>query len=110
MSEIEVREYVSADGSNRFRKWFDKLDKIAAAKVGAARLKIAAGNTANIKWFSGIGEYRINWGPGYRIYLVKEGESLIILFGGRTKKRQQSDITQATRMYKEYKERKRNGS
>ena len=42
------------------------------------------GNTSAIKWFEGIGEYRIDWGPGYRIYLAKDGESLIVLFGGGT--------------------------
>jgi DNA-binding phage protein len=45
------------------------------------------GNTSNVKWFAGIGEYVIDWGPGYRIYLAKDGESLIVLFGGGTKRR-----------------------
>jgi putative addiction module killer protein len=44
------------------------------------------GNTSSVKWFSGIGEYRIDWGPGYRIYLAKAGDDLIILLGGGTKK------------------------
>ncbi len=50
------------------------------------------GNTSNVKWFAGIGEYVIDWGPGYRTYLAKDGESLIVLFGGGTKRRQQADI------------------
>ena len=64
------------------------------------------GNTSNIKWFEGIGEYRINWGPGYRIYLAMEGQTLIILLGGGTKKNQPADIAEAKRLFKEYKSRK----
>jgi putative addiction module killer protein len=64
------------------------------------------GNTSNVKWFAGIGEYIIDWGPGYRIYLAKDGESLIVLFGGGTKKRQQADIDRAQALHAEYKARK----
>jgi len=63
-------------------------------------------NTSSVKWFSGIGEYRIDWGPGYRIYLAKDGEALIILLGGGTKKSQQADIERAKAMWAEYKLRK----
>lgn len=44
------------------------------------------GNTSAIKWFEGIGECKNEGGPGYRIYLAKSGDSLIVLFGGGTKK------------------------
>jgi putative addiction module killer protein len=64
------------------------------------------GNTANVKWFAGIGEYVIDWGPGYRIYLAKDGESLIVFFGGGIKRRQQSDIERAKALHAEYKARK----
>ena len=63
------------------------------------------GNTGNIKWFRGIGEYVIDWGPGYRIYLAQSGGALIILFGGGTKRGQQKDIDQAIALYEEYKAR-----
>ena len=49
------------------------------------------GNTSNVKWFR-TREYVIDWGPGYRIYLAKDGEALIVLFGGGTKRRQQADM------------------
>jgi len=107
MSEFEVKEYVSSDGTNYFEKWFDTLD--AAAKVTAARLRVEAGNTSNINWFRGIGEYKIDWGKGYRIYLAKVGERFILLLGGGTKKRQQKDIEQAVKLHKEYKKRKKDG-
>jgi putative addiction module killer protein len=64
------------------------------------------GNTSNIKWFAGIGEYIIDWGPGYRIYLAKDGDALIILFGGGTRRRQQADIERAKALHVEYKARK----
>jgi hypothetical protein len=35
------------------------------------------GNLSNVEWFRGIGEYKIDWGPGYRIYLAKDGLKII---------------------------------
>jgi len=66
-----------------------------------------AGNTGAIKWFSGLGEIRIDWGPGYRVYLVRDGETLIVLFGGGTKASQSKDIVRAKELLAEYKIRKR---
>ena len=59
-----------------------------------------------MKWIGAIGEYRIDWGPGYRLYLAKDGEALIILLGGGTKQRQQIDIERARVLWAEYKARK----
>ena len=64
------------------------------------------GNTSNVKWFSGIGEYRLDWGPGYRVYLAQDGADLILLFGGGTKKTQQANIARALALHEEYKARK----
>jgi putative addiction module killer protein len=52
-------------------------------------------NTSNVKWFAGIGEYGIDLSPGYRIHLAESGESLIVLFGCGTKRRQRTDIDRA---------------
>ena len=100
-----IREYIREDGSTPFKRWFDNLDHQAAAKVSAALARMETGHTSNIKWFSGLGEYRIDWGPGYRIYFLKDGDNLIVLLGGGTKKRQQQDIAKAKSLLKEYKSR-----
>ncbi len=106
MAAITVVHYVREDGSSPFKHWFDDLEAQAAAKVTTAMLRLEAGNTSNVKWIGTIGEYRIDWGPGYRLYLGKDGEALVILLIGGTKKRQQADIERARGLFAEYKARK----
>jgi putative addiction module killer protein len=102
-----VEEYVREDGSCPFRGWFDALDVQAAAKVATAIVRMELGNLSNVKWIGGgLGEYRIDWGPGYRLYVTQDGDQLVILFVGGTKKRQQADIKQAGALLDEYKGRK----
>lgn len=103
---LSIVEYVREDGFNPFRGWFDELHAQAAAKVSTAVMRLELGNLSRVKWIAGIGEYRIDWGPGYRIYLAKDGEQLIILLCGGTKRRQQNDIEQAKAMWAEYRARK----
>lgn len=107
LMNIRLEEYIRADGTVPYKTWFDKLDAQAAAKVTVAKMRIELGNTSNIEWFRGIGECKIDWGPGYRIYLAKDGDSLIVLFGGSTKKNQQKAIDQAVTLHEEFKARKK---
>lgn len=107
MAVIRVVEYLRADLSSPYQKWFDSLSAPAAAKVAVAKVRMELGNTSNIKWFDGLGEYRIDWGPGLRIYLMRDGERLIVLFGGGDKSTQKADIRKARALLDEYKARKR---
>jgi putative addiction module killer protein len=50
---------------------------------------------------------RLDFGPGYRIYYGKDGDTLVILLGGGTKQRQQNDIETAQALWREYKKQKR---
>ena len=68
---IRVEEYIRPDGTNPYQTWFDSLDAQAAAKIVTAKLRMELGHTSSIKWFAGLGEYVIDWGPGYQIYLAK---------------------------------------
>ena len=103
---FHVEEYVREDGSIPYKRWFDALNPQAAAKVATATLRLEQGNTSRVKWFVGMGELVIDWGPGYRVYLARDGEALIVLFGGGTKRGQQSDIDRARALLAEYKSRK----
>ncbi|HMK68853.1 MAG TPA: type II toxin-antitoxin system RelE/ParE family toxin [Stellaceae bacterium] len=101
-----IVEYIRADGTNPYRAWFSRLDAQAAAKVQTAVLRLEMGNTSRLKWLGAIGEYRIDWGPGYRIYLARDGGVVIVLLGGGTKKRQRADIGRAMELAAEYRARK----
>jgi putative addiction module killer protein len=56
---------------------------------------------------AGIYEYKLDFGPGYRICFGKDGEVLVILLRGGTKKRQQKDINDAIGRWQDYKHRKK---
>lgn len=88
----------------RFEKWHDQLDAHAAAAVSVSIGRLADGNTSNVKSIGeGAAELKINRGPGYRICFGWDGSVLVILLGGGTKQRQQTDISVALRRWRDYK-------
>jgi putative addiction module killer protein len=104
---LTVLEFVAPDGSSPFGEWFAELDAAAAAKVTTAVSRMELGNFSNVKGVgTGVLEYRIDFGPGYRIYFGRDGDVLVILLGGGTKKGQQRDIAAAHARWKDYKQRK----
>mgnify|MGYP001447820310 FL=1 len=104
---IEVREYLADDGRSPYARWFNNLNAQAAAKVAIAVTRIAQGNLSNAKSVGAGIQYRIDYGPGYRIYFGRDGDRLVILLGGGTKKRQQDDIRGAQALWADYKRRKK---
>jgi putative addiction module killer protein len=103
---VTLREYVDQQGQSRFGRWFATLDAPAAARVTVALARIEQGNFSNVKGAGVIDECRIDFGPGYRVYFGKDGETLVILLAGGTKKRQQADIAAAQERWKDYRRRK----
>jgi putative addiction module killer protein len=104
---MQVLEYLDAENHSPFRRWFDDLDARAAAKVTIALARLEQGNLSNAKSVgSGLQEYRIDFGPGYRVYFGRDADTLIILLGGGTKKRQRQDIAMAHARWADYRRRK----
>jgi putative addiction module killer protein len=105
---LEIRYYLYPDGQSPFEKWFAGLDAPARVKVAAAIIRLEQGNLSNVKGVGeGVLEYRINFGPGYRVYFGRDGDVLVILLTGGTKKRQQRDIALAAELWADYRSRKR---
>lgn len=103
----QVLEYQDSQDISPFGNWFATLDASAAAKVGAALYRMEQGNLSAVKGVgSGVFEYRIDSGPGYRVYFGKDGADIIILLGGGTKRRQNADIAAALACWQDYKRRK----
>ena len=104
---IDVREYLDARGRSPYAAWFDSLNAQVAAKVATALTRISLGNFSNVEGVgSGVFEYKLDFGPGYRIYFGKDGQALVILLGGGSKKRQRRDINTALANWQDYKRRK----
>ncbi len=105
---IRIEEYLDVVSNSPFAQWFDDLNTPAALKVNTYVSRVGKGNFSNVKGVgNGVYELVIDWGPGYRVYLGKDGEKLVILLGGGTKKRQERDIEIAKEFWKEYKWRKK---
>ena len=104
----EIRYYVAAGGAAPFADWFAKLDAVAGAKITRAIARMEQGNFSNVKSVGeGVLEYRIDFGPGYRVYFGRDGDTIVILLTGGTKKRQQRDIEAAHGYWQDYKKAKR---
>ncbi len=104
---IEIVECLTAQGNCPFQQWFYSLDPQAAAIVTVAIERLADGNTSRVKSIGeGAAEIRIDRGPGYRVYFGWDGKTLVVLLGGGTKRRQQSDIADALTLWRLYKARK----
>ncbi len=105
---LEIRYYVAADGRQPFAEWFADVEPVARAKVARAIARMEQGNLSNVKPVGqGVLECRLDFGPGYRVYFGRDGDVLVILLTGGTKKRQQRDIEEARAYWHDYKDRKR---
>ena len=105
---LELRYYLAGDGESPFAEWFSGLDVAAGAKVSVALARLEGGNLSSVKPVGeGVLEYRIDWGPGYRVYFGRDGETLVILLMGGTKQRQQRDIERAKELWADYKRRRK---
>lgn len=107
MPKRKVLEFLEGNISP-FGKWFAQIDSQAAAKVSTALYRLEQGHSSNIKSVGGgVSEYKIDFGPGYRIYFGQEGDQIVILLAGGSKKSQKNDIKIAHERWAKFKLRKK---
>jgi len=92
--------------TSEFDKWLKKLnDRKAKAKILLRLQRVETGNLGDVSSVGeGIEEFRIHYGPGYRIYFRRQGEKIILLLVGGDKSSQESDIKRAKALWNQYKE------
>lgn len=105
-----VREYQTSNGRSPFREWLLSLrDYRAQAIITRAIVNMENGNFGDHKALSnanGLQERRLDYGPGYRLYYVVEGDAVIILFSGSDKSDQKQVIKIANEYLLDYQSRK----
>ena len=101
---IEIQEYLLESGQNPFREWLEGLkDRQARAKIRVRLNRIRLGNFGDCKSVGrGVSELRIPYGPGYRVYFGRKGNTIVILLYGGDKSTQSRDIALAQEYWKEY--------
>lgn len=106
-----AREYEDTEGNSPFRDWINGLrDVRARAKLTKAITQMEAGNFGDHKSITdgkGLHERRLDYGPGYRIYYIKDGDKLIIIFAGSDKSDQQKAVDDSKKYYADYLDRKK---
>ena len=88
---LEVRQ------TDTFVNWLRALkDANAVARIAARIRRLELGNLGDVKPVGeGVSELRIDYGPGYRIYFVRQGNTVVILLCGGDKTSQQRDVERA---------------
>lgn len=83
--------------SETFSRWLTGLkDRQAVLKINARIRRLSLGNPGDAKPVrEGVSELRIDHGPGYRVYFIRRGTTVIILLAGGDKSTQATDINRA---------------
>ena len=81
--KIFVREYLTDEGKSPFHDWIERQDLSARARIQARILRFELGNLGDHKSVGGgVWEARLTFGPGYRLYFGKAGQTIILLLLG----------------------------
>lgn len=88
--------------SATFQRWLNGLaDQRAFDRIVLRLGRVQFGHMGDVKYFDGIGELRIDYGPGYRIYFTQRGRTVIFLLCGGEKSSQSRDIARAKTLAQE---------
>lgn len=94
---LEIRQ------TKHYSSWFARLrDKATKARIDIRIRRLSLGNPGDVKAVGeGVCEIRVNFGPGYRIYYVQNGEEFVVLLAGGDKSTQDQDIREAKALARE---------
>ncbi len=100
----EIEEYLDENGKSPFREWILSLKDIKTrARIRMRVNRLRLGNSGDCRFLgNGVYELKIDLGPGYRIYLGRESDVILILLCGGDKKNQRKDIVKAKKLWQDY--------
>jgi len=101
---MEVREYLTANDKNPFRRWLSGIrDSRTRARIQARLDRLEVGNFGDCEPVGkGVSELRLHFGAGYRVYFGKDGDNIVLLLLGGDKSSQTDDIKTAKEYWSDY--------
>ena len=104
---MEIRFYMNSSGKCPFEEWLGSLkDSKARMRIRARIARLEVGNFGDCKGLrDGVQEIRIDYGPGYRVYLSRQGKVIVLLLCGSDKREQERAIEKAIDYLKDWKRR-----
>jgi putative addiction module killer protein len=104
---MEIRFYMDSSGRCPFEEWLGSLkDSKARMRIRARIVRLETGNFGDCKSLrDGVQEIRIDYGPGYRVYVSRQGKVIVLLLCGSNKKDQDRAIEKAIDYLKDWKRR-----
>jgi len=103
----EIIVYSDTNGKQPFVKWLNSLSSIIRTRIQQRILRLSVGNFGDFKFLAeGIYELRLDFGPGYRVYFGKDGNTIVVLINGGDKGTQNKDINAAKKYWQDYLENK----
>jgi putative addiction module killer protein len=104
---MKIKIYADTQGNAPFEDWLHGLKDIQTrAKIRARLARVQAGNLGDCKALrSGVQELRVDYGPGYRVYLSRQGDEIVLLLCGSDKSDQDRAIKQAIEYLEDWKKR-----
>jgi putative addiction module killer protein len=104
---FRIFHYLNSRGQDVYEEWLEDLDHHHSERVDTYVTRMRFGNFGVSRSVGGgVTELKVDFGPGYRVYYLRDGEKLIILLGGGTKDFQSKDISAAQIRAKDYWKRK----
>ena len=102
-----MREYVTPEGKSPFRMWLHALRDVSArARIRVRLNRVRLGNFGDANAVGrGVSELRIPYGPGYRVYFARAGNTVVLLLCGGDKSSQKRDIGTAKEYWLDYQRR-----
>jgi putative addiction module killer protein len=104
---MEIRNYADASGKVPFRDWLYAMkDKAGQKRIMARLARVMAGNFGDCKPLrDGVMELKVDFGPGYRVYMSRQGAVLVLLLCAGDKSSQNRDIELAIEYLEDWKQR-----
>jgi len=108
--KLKVREYLAKDDRSPYREWLETLDATVRGRIQARVFRFELGNLGDSKSVGeGVWEARLEFGPGYRLYFGRHGNTVILLLLGGDKGSQAKDIRRAKQYWMDFLEASKHG-